>query len=81
MRSRVGMDLADSLVMSVLLFIMLWVAGLIWFSFGAFFGVGYSFIFALAYFVARAVLVLLRDEIYDRAVESARGILGTRGEA
>ena len=67
MHSRVGMDLADSLVMSVLLFITLWIAGVIWLSFGTFFGVGHSFLFALAYFVARAVLVLLKDEVYDRA--------------
>jgi cell division protein FtsW (lipid II flippase) len=67
MQSRIGRDLADSLVMSVLLFVTLWIAGVIWPSFGAFFGVGHSFLFALAYFVARAVLVLLRDEVYDRA--------------
>ena len=66
MHSRIGMDLADSLVMSVLLFVTLWIAGLIWPGFGMFFGVGHSLIFALAYFVARAVCMLLRDEVYDK---------------
>ena len=67
MQSRLSKDLVDSLVMAVLLFVTLWVAGLIWPGFGAFFGPGHSLIFALAYFVARAVLVLLKDEVYDRA--------------
>lgn len=74
MQSRLIKDLVDSLVMAVLLFITLWVAGLIWTSFGAFFGPSHSLIFALAYFVARVVLVLLRDEVYDRATR-----IGTRG--
>jgi len=66
MRSRIGLDLVESLVMSALLFITLWIAGLIWSGFGEFFGAAHSLLFALAYFVARAVYVLLRDLVYGR---------------
>ena len=52
--------------MAVSLFIVLWIAGSIWSGFGEFFGAANSFLFALAYLVARVVFVLLRDQIYDR---------------
>jgi low affinity Fe/Cu permease len=73
MQSRIGLDLADSLVMSVLLFVTLWIAGFIWSGFGEFFGVANSLSFALAYLVAHAVFVLLRDLIYGRTHRAEAG--------
>jgi hypothetical protein len=73
MQSRIGVDLADSLVASVLLFVALWIAGLIWSGFGEFFGVANSFYFALAYLVARVVAVLLRDLVYGGTGRAGAG--------
>jgi hypothetical protein len=73
MQSRISLDLVDSLVASVLLFVALWVAGLIWPGFGEFFGVANSLYFALAYLVARAVAVLLRDLVYGGTGRAGAG--------
>ena len=73
MQSRIGLDLADSLVRSVLLFVALWITGLIWSGFGEFFGVANSFYFALAFFVARAVSVVLRDLVYSGTGRAGTG--------
>jgi hypothetical protein len=62
-----------SLVASVLLFVALWIAGLIWSGSGEFFGVANSFYFALAYLVARAGAVLLRDLVYDGTGRTGAG--------
>lgn len=68
MGSKLGMDIADSVVFSILLFLALWVSGLIWpASFGAFFGVANSFYFALAYLVAHVVFDIVKDLSYGRS--------------
>lgn len=73
MQNRIGVDLVDSLVAAVLLFVTLWIAGLIWSDFGGLFGVANSFYFALAYLVTRAVAVLLRDLVYGGTGRSGAG--------
>ncbi len=66
MGTRVGADLLDALVRSILLFVMLWIAGVLWAGFGDFFGAANSFYFGLAYLVAHVASVLLRDLVYHR---------------
>jgi low affinity Fe/Cu permease len=73
MQSRISLDLVDSLLASVLLFVALWIAGLIWPGFGEFFGAANSLYFALAYLVARAVAVLLRDLVYGGTARAGAG--------
>ena len=48
---------------SILLFVMLWFAGALWADFGA----ANSFYFGLAYLVAHAASVVLRDLVYHRS--------------
>ena len=72
-QSRIGVDPVDSLVAAVLLFVALWIAGMIWSDFGGFFGVANSFYFALAYLVARAAAVLLRDLVYGGTGRAGAG--------
>ena len=67
MGTRVGADLLDAPVRSILLFVMLWIAGALWADFGAFFGAANSFYFGLAYLVAHAASVVLRDLVYHRS--------------
>ncbi len=67
MGTRVGADLLDALVRSILLFVMLWIAGVLWADFGVFFGAANSFYFGLAYLVAHVASVLLRDMVYHRS--------------
>ncbi len=58
--------ITDAVVFSILLFLALWILGLIFSGFGAIFGAGNSFLFALAYFVARVVYTPVKAAVSSR---------------
>ncbi len=47
--------ITEAVVLSILLFLALLILGVIFPGFGTFFGLGNSFLFALAYFIARVL--------------------------
>lgn len=54
-QARAAEGITEAIVFAVLLFVALLILGAIFSSFGAIFTAGNSFLFALAYFVARVV--------------------------
>jgi hypothetical protein len=58
--------ITDAVVFSILLFLALWILSLIFPGFGAVFGAGNSFLFALAYFVARVVYTPVKAAVSSR---------------
>lgn len=65
-QARATEGIADAIVFAVLLFVVLLILGAIFPGFGLIFTVSNSFLFALAYFVARAVYTPVAAAIYAR---------------